>query len=128
MNRYIFDTDILINHLRHYENIGVVIERLNLPDNSKLYFISIITKLEVLSGKSLRNSKVREEANLLLSQFESLEVSDSIIEIASDLRRELGLKIADAIIAAAAINRELTLITRNIKHFQNISRLDLLKL
>ena len=128
MNNYIFDTDILINHLRQYENIEIIIEELNLPNDSQFYYISAITKLEVLSGKSINKSKFRAEADLLLDQFKQIEIDDSIIELASKLRREGEIKLADAIIAATAINREFTLITRNIKHFRNISKLDLLKL
>lgn len=62
MNSYLLDTDILINHLRKFQKIDELIEELNLPENPKLYNISVISKVEVLSGKSLRDTKIHKEA------------------------------------------------------------------
>jgi len=126
MNNYLLDTDILINHLRKYQKIEAVIEDLDLPQNPKLYHISVITKIEVLSGKSMSDAKIKKEAKLLLAQFKLLQINSSVTELAGQLRREHRLTIADAIIAATAISKDLILLSCNTKHFKIISDLRLI--
>lgn len=123
MNSYLLDTDILINHLRKFQKIEALIEELNLPENPKLYNISVISKVEVLSGKSLGDPKIQKEAKLLLAQFKLVQMNSAVIELAGQLRRDYNLTISDAIIAATAISKDLILLSHNTKHFKMIDDL-----
>ncbi len=51
-------------------------------------------------------------------------MGDEVVEQTIRLRKEYKIKLPDAIIAATAINHNLTLITRNEKDFEKISEVD----
>ncbi|HTW41624.1 MAG TPA: PIN domain-containing protein [Solirubrobacteraceae bacterium] len=52
-----------------------------------------------------------------------IEVDRNIARRAGRIQRDAGLKIADALIAATALERQLPLMTRNRRHFQRVSGL-----
>jgi predicted nucleic acid-binding protein len=84
--------------------------------------ISVISKIEVLGYKTT------PEAYQLLSGFVEdsvvLGLPDDIVEQTIVIRKENKIKTPDAIIAATALVNELTIITRNLKDFNKIERLE----
>jgi toxin FitB len=86
------------------------------------FSISIITKIEVLGFDEIPSKmKIVEE---FLSGAELFYVDDLVINKTISLRKKhKKLKLGDAIIAATAMVHNFTLITRNIKDFQNIQGL-----
>ena len=59
---------------------------------------------------------IQELLELFNMLYIDREIADKVIEI----RKKERIKLPDAIIAATAISRELSLITRNIDDFKNI--------
>jgi predicted nucleic acid-binding protein len=56
-----------------------------------------------------------------------LVVDRAIAERAGRLRRELGVALADALIAATALEHGLALATRNLRDFQHVPKLRLVR-
>lgn len=105
----LFDTNILIDHLNGIAKATRELERSNDPA------ISTISWIEVMAGATTpgENAKLRG----LLAGFRQLALTDAIAERAAANRRQLRIKLPDAIILATAqtVNRQL--VTRNVKDF-----------
>jgi predicted nucleic acid-binding protein len=99
------DTDVFVDHLRGTKRIQPGADRI-------LY--SVITRCELFAGRQMEEETVRR----LLEPFEEVSVDRAIAESAGRLRRAGGLRTPDALIAATAIDRQLVLVTRNIRDFQ----------
>ncbi|HWE65252.1 MAG TPA: PIN domain-containing protein [Acidimicrobiales bacterium] len=56
----------------------------------------------------------------LPAPFEAIPVDRAVAERAGRIRRETGLRLPDALIAATALERGLTLTTRNRRHFEAV--------
>ena len=109
----IFDTDVLIDHLRgKVEAKSTIIEF----KNEKNY-CSVITSGEILFGMRKKESK---ETLALLDSFEEIPVDKEIVRLAHDVKSNAKghtLELYDCIIAATAIKFEQILITKNEKHY-----------
>jgi len=117
------DTDVLIDHLRgHYPYAGYIAryERGELRG-----CVSAVTVAELFSARRTKQISERQRVERLLSLFTIVPVSISIAILAGELRRDYGLSLPDAIIAATALDLGVILVTRNIRHFQRISNLRL---
>lgn len=122
----LFDTSVIIDFLRQKNKQATWFYRLAATENRLL--ISILTHTELYSGKKIwKNVKVRSELTNLLSSLEILPLNQSISEQGGKLRASLNLDLADAIIAATAIENDLPLATLNPKHFKKIAGLRLAK-
>ena len=84
------------------------------------FIISIINRIEVLGGKAA-DKAIEDFINLA----ESIELTSAISNRTIDIRKTKKIKLPDAIIAATAIEYDLTLVTRNTKDFSGISGLDI---
>ena len=105
--RYLLDSNILIDLLDGDEPMAV----LNNAAAAELY-ASVITRMELLSA--VRNTKERISTICnLLSFFAIVPLNDKVEAKAIEIRRETGLKLPDAIIAASSIITESILITRD---------------
>ncbi len=105
------DTDIFIDHLRGAAELK--------PERNRLHY-SVITRAELFAGSSGTALAAR-----LLAPFHEIPVDRAIAERAGRVRREYGLRLPDALIAASALERGLGLISRNKKHFEGIRGLRL---
>jgi predicted nucleic acid-binding protein len=109
---FAFDTNILIDTLRGFQQGRVEIERA--AQRGRIW-ISRMVWIEVMSkgdGEELRR------AEILLSGFGVDELDSEIAERSAALRRERPrLRSADAIILATALTRGRVLVTRNSKDF-----------
>ena len=99
MNRYLLDTNTIIYAL----NQGV-----KLPQGR--YFISIITEIELLSYAHLTKND-EETLKRLLSQFESIELTNRVKEKTITMRKEAKLTLPDSIIVASALDNDAILVT-----------------
>ena len=86
--------------------------------------ISIISEIELFGKKGISTQEVNE-IRTLLKGFPVVSISDSIKEIAIDLKQKYSIKTPDAIIAATAKSLGLMLITAD-KGFAKISELDVI--
>jgi len=84
---------------------------------------SAISLVEVLGYHGL-NDQDKNDLQTLFEFSEIFPVSDSIIEQAIDLRQQKKLSLGDALIAATALDHQVTLVTRNIGDFNWINQLN----
>ena len=100
------DTDIFIDHLRGAVQMKAGRRRLS---------YSVITRAELSAGVTGTDLAAR-----VLAPFREISVDRAIAERAGRIRRESGLRMPDALIAATALERKLSLVTRNKKHFDQV--------
>ena len=100
------DTDVFIDHLRGAAELK--------PGRHRLHY-SVITRAELFAGSAGTELAVR-----VLAPFREIAVDRAIAERAGRIRRESGLRMPDALIAATALERKLGLATRNTKHFEPV--------
>jgi predicted nucleic acid-binding protein len=112
LNAILLDTDVLIDHLRGHR-------RINLAD--PWWKISVVTRCELFAGRNADESSLQ----LILSQLAELPLDSKIAESAGRIRRTAQLHVPDALIAATALEHEIPLMTRNIRHFGRVPGLDL---
>lgn len=100
------DTDIFIDHLRGAAELK--------PGRHRLHY-SVITRAELFAGATGTDLAAR-----VLAPFREIPVNWAIAERAGRIRRESGLRMPDALIAATALERQLGLATRNKEHFEPV--------
>jgi hypothetical protein len=119
----LFDTDVLIWVLRGHDHAARVVEATE--DRS----LSIINYMELLQG-----ARGKKEVQLIKSfivefSFLVLPLTENIghraLVYLEEYRLSSGMFLADALVAATAVENHLTLITANIKHYKPIRELDL---
>ena len=119
MAAYLLDTGILIRHLRG-QKAAVRLLR-GLGGKSRLA-ISAVTRAEIRAG--MRQPEDRATRRLL-ARLETIPLGRQIADRAGDLIRHAraqgrSLHLADAIIAATAAQRGLTLLTLNTSDFEGL--------
>jgi toxin FitB len=102
----LIDTDVFVDHLRGAAELKTGRHRLH---------YSAITRAELFAGNSASNLTVR-----LLAPFREIPVDRAVAERAGRIRRETGIRLPDALIAASALERHLTLTTRNRRDFETV--------
>lgn len=105
------DTDVFIDHLRGARPL--------LTGGHRLHY-SVITRAELFSG-----TRGVREAAALLAPLGEVPVDREIAERAGRIRRETGLRLPDALIAATASSRSMLLATRNRRDFTRVPGLEL---
>jgi predicted nucleic acid-binding protein len=116
MNSYLLDTNVLILALRRDLN---VLDWLDDARSAHYLYTSVISKTEVLAGMHPREEQITRE---LLGSLISLPVTVSIADragrtIYEHARQGSQVSFPDALIAATALEHDLTLATTNVKHF-----------
>lgn len=113
----LFDTTVFVDYFRGWEEAQRFIEPI-LQGNASASF-SVITEAELWAGIRGQQEMPRYEA--LLSLMERAIVDGSVARRGGELTgqyRSQGLTLPDALIAATAMLRGETLLTRNIRHFR----------
>jgi predicted nucleic acid-binding protein len=89
--------------------------------------LSVVTYIELAQGCRDKAELTRLKKGLAARQTEVLHVTPAISRRAAEFVDALGLshgmRLADALIGATAIEHDLTLITANVKHFGAVSGL-----
>lgn len=120
---YLWDTNIAIYYLqRHF------------PPSAEQFIddlfeesqpaISVITEIELLCWKT-PSQKDRKLLHSFIDKVWVLGLETTIKHQTAALRRQYNIKLPDAIIAATSLAYDLTLITRNVGDFKNITSLRL---
>lgn len=117
------DSDVLIDHLRGYQAYAGYITRYERGELRG--YVSAVTVAELFAARRTREPVERKRVEKLLSLFIIVPVDMPISVLAGELRRDYGLSLPDAIVAATALNLGLVLVTRNIRHYQRIPNLRL---
>lgn len=123
------DSTILIDILRGNEEAEMFIEKCE--EENEDIMISSVCAMELMKGVSFAPELIREKMNIreLLNQFTELPFTHEIAFEAGKIDAELEKKgqmiqIEDIMIGATAKIHGQSLITKNIKHLQRISGLD----
>jgi len=118
-----FDTDVLIWFLRGNKKASTVLE------SAPQRHLSIITYMELLQGARDKQETRVIKAFLSDAAFLTLPLTENIGHRASIYMEEYALKvdmcIADALIAATAVENGLTLCSANRKHYKPVNELEL---
>ncbi|MEK6279499.1 MAG: type II toxin-antitoxin system VapC family toxin [Acidobacteriota bacterium] len=119
---YLVDTDVLIDVSRNNEAAIDFLDQL-----ADSWSLSIITALELIVGA--RNKKEVTQIDQLVAAYSAIPLTTDIGNSSYGLLRQFakshGLRVFDSLIAATAIEENLTLVTKNKKHFKMISNLNL---
>jgi len=117
----IFDTDVLIWFLRGNAKAAKAI------DGADSLALSIVSYMELLQGARDKPEVRMIKTFLADLQFELLPLTENTGHRASIYMEEYGLSIAmsmaDALIAATAVEANQTLITGNSKHYKAVKEL-----
>ena len=105
------DTDVFVDHLRGARQLA--------PSRHRLHY-SVITRAELFAG-----NVASDLVSTLLAPFREIAVDRSVAERAGRIRRESGIRLPDALIAATAIEHKLGLATRNRSDFEPVRSLRL---
>jgi len=116
VNTHLLDSSILILALRSQPAALDLLDRFRSREEAS---ISVVSRTEVLAG--MRPHEERATAELLLALL-SLPVNAAIADRAARLIYSLArsgqqLSFPDALIAATALEHDLTLVTTNARHF-----------
>jgi predicted nucleic acid-binding protein len=91
--------------------------------------ISVVTYMELVQGCRDKAELARLQKGLAAHDTEVLPLTPAISARAADIVESLalshGMRLADALIAATAIENELTLLSANAKHFGAVGNLKL---
>lgn len=125
---YLIDTDTIIFALRNDKDVLAKFEEnKNIPIS-----ISMITYAELVFGakRSQNEQKNMIKVNHIRNIYPVEELSEGVMEVFADVKAKLlgrGIRIEDMdlLIAATAIYNEMTLVTNNTKHFENVPDLKL---
>lgn len=110
MSATLLDTDVLIDHLRGHRQLDLI---------DPAWKISVVTRCELFAGHNTDEPRLRRTLN----QIDELPVDRVIAESAGRIRRTTQLGIPDALIAATALEHQLPLTTRNLRHFERVADL-----
>jgi toxin FitB len=106
------DTDVCIDHLAGRSRIS--------GQRSRLGY-SVITRAELHAGAA---SEIElERIRRLLGAMVEYPVDRQVAETAGLIRRESGIRLPDALIAATALVHGLTVHTRNVRDFKRVTGL-----
>ena len=101
----VVDTDIIIDHLRGHRRLSA----------DPLLAYSTVTRCELFTGT--------DDAAMVRTVLDALvevDVDRRIAESAGAIRRDHGLAVPDALVAATALGLGIPLITRNTRHFRRV--------
>jgi predicted nucleic acid-binding protein len=119
MLTHLLDTNVLILALRGSSKALDVLERFRLRDEAS---ISVATRTEILAGMHPREERTTMD---LLASLRNLPVTSAIADRAGRLiyvkaRQGIQVSFPDALIAATALEHELTVVTTNARHFEEV--------
>lgn len=120
MTQFLADTTVLVEHLRQNPKAKSF-----LVENTPL--ISFVTRAELIQGS--RNKTDLKTVKILCQSLEEIPLTEKITRQAIELMEKFylanNLLFLDALIAATALEENLTLVTDNFKHFSFIPSLKL---
>jgi predicted nucleic acid-binding protein len=122
----VVDTDILVDALRGF---SVGLDYVEGASQQGTLRISIISEMELIVG--CRNRRELRRLERFLRRCTILDMADVIAARTVTLLRQYrfshGLSITDALIAASALAYNETLYTKNVRHFQMIPGLTVVR-
>jgi len=121
---YLIDTNVAI----YYFGLALSKDAEKFMDQvlSERYFISVINRIELLGFKQLNGNESDTLYSFVLKSS-IFDLEEEIILETIEIRKTYNIKLPDAIIAATCLVNNCSLITNNIKDFDKINGLYLIK-
>lgn len=117
------DTDVLIWHLRGYQQAAQRLDRL--PS----LILSVVSYLELIQGMRNKAELAAVQKMFALRKADVRPLTPAIAQRATSLMEALalshGLRVTDALIAATALEHGLALLSGNVKHFRSVEGLQI---
>jgi len=115
--KYLLDTDVLVAYLRGYTQTVDLLKVL--ARNGALFSLSVVTVVEIEAG--VRSSE-RAKTGELLDNLEIHPLDVSTAHLAGSFLRQhrqkgVSLSLADVVVAATAVAKNLILLTYNQRHY-----------
>ena len=125
--KYLLDTNVFAELFRGNKAVRVAVSSAGLPNCA----LSEITLAELMFGARKGGiERHRHEIEFVKNDMEILPIGPAIdifAELKADLRMKgIGIDNFDLLIAATALDRDLTLVTHNTRHFERIPELKLI--
>lgn len=102
----LIDTSVFVDHLRGAQEL--------VPKRHRVHY-SVITRAELFAGNT-----ATDLVSTLLAPFREVPVDRGVAERAGRVRRETGVRLPDALIAATAIEHKLILVSRDRADFERV--------
>lgn len=115
---YLLDTNTIINYLDASLPISAMAFMNKIVDEQSN--ISVISKIETL-GYNFEFISEKNTMEIFVGNSTVLYLNEDIVNQTILIRKAKKIKLPDAIIAATAITHNLTLVSRNVADFKNIS-------
>ena len=121
VKNYLVDTDIFIDYFNGKNRAKAFFT----DPPGRLYY-SKVTRKELLSIPGI-SGKEKKEINKLLGFIKMIDVDNQIAAKASEIIQHHKTQVNDALIASTALVKNMTVVTRNQKHFRSIHGIELYK-
>lgn len=117
----LIDTSIIIDFLRGYK------PAINFLNNLKTINISVVTQAELIEGCRHKDDLIKIKKLIAIFEIISInyQISKTAIKLLEDYYLQQGILFDDALVAATAIENNLTLATTDKKHFKPLKNLTL---
>ncbi len=115
-NNYLLDTNILLYALKGLADVRLYFD---IPPS-----ISVVTEIEILGVKEMSDEEIKVRETVV-EYCQIIPITNSIKRKAIELKRKIKLAVPDALIAATAIEGDLSLVTAD-KGFKRIKELSLI--
>jgi len=122
---YLLDTNILIYYTKNDQIVVKTLE--HWITTEEVVATSTIVEAELLSYLAI-SAKEIALIDVALSPLLLFAVDSQVARYAAAIRRQHGLQLADAMIAATALLHAAVLVTRNVTDFKKIIGLELVKI
>jgi predicted nucleic acid-binding protein len=117
------DTDVLIWHLRGYPKATLRLDQLDSLNLSAISYFEILQGIHNKAELTAVKKMLAKRAATVIPVTET--ISHRAIELMETLTLSHGLQMGDALIAATALERNMPILTANIKHFGVIPMLSI---
>lgn len=118
---FLIDTNLLIYHTKGSQ---VALNFLSKITDESFLNISILTKIEFL-GWDKHTPEGLQKCKKLIQSAIDYPLDEEVADKAIAIKRQINIKLADAVIAATALINELTLATRNVEDFKMLEEINL---
>lgn len=123
----LLDSSVLVEHFRSKDKQATFFYQL--ASNKSDFSISAVTKYEILIGSKDTTNKFWKD---FFNSLQSIPFDDIVVEKAVEVYKNLKsvnkmIPLADLLIAATALAYQILVATLNIKHFERIQDLQIIK-
>jgi predicted nucleic acid-binding protein len=117
---YLLDTNILIYYFNGEPAVETIVNQI--LDGSSVGYYCPLTWVELLCYPDLSESEI-QRMKAFLRALTAVDLTEPVLDQAAELRRTDRIPLADALIAACALQIGCCLVSRNVRDFNRIANL-----